>query len=341
MSAADGGGGGDDGSSSSSTIDLKAELTAYLAKREEMNADEAAKSEVGRVMGGTKGNKILEYVSGAPNKEVVIEAEPNVFDYDELGKYGFGHLVTPIMNSGGRRAMYDLMDMTPPAVPNRVKPKTAPKLVIDRTGETDDARYKGLKLGQVLDDDEMGRALAEAQRKKKEGESLRRKLVEEEYVQPFADKRNVGPAMTPNWTPERLDEEGRKRGEAIAWARRAKAGEYRKDPDENVVVDGPLRLYCVLTSLFVAFAFGRSSPAALSTIGYGGDDAAGRLLESLQGPAFAIVLASLASGIISAAAIAPTKNRSSIVWAVKGYAGGPLAILRLRGLDELRVRGEE
>jgi hypothetical protein len=45
--------------------------------------------EKGRVVGGTKGNFILEYVSGAPNKQRVIDRVPNVFDYDELTKYGF------------------------------------------------------------------------------------------------------------------------------------------------------------------------------------------------------------------------------------------------------------
>lgn len=45
--------------------------------------------EKGRVVGGTKGNFILEYVSGAPNKERIIDRVPNVFDYDELTKYGF------------------------------------------------------------------------------------------------------------------------------------------------------------------------------------------------------------------------------------------------------------
>jgi hypothetical protein len=63
---------------------LKIELAAYLEKRKEVNADEAAKAQVGRVVGGTKGNPILEYVSGAPNKEFVIEEAPNIFDYDEL-----------------------------------------------------------------------------------------------------------------------------------------------------------------------------------------------------------------------------------------------------------------
>ena len=67
---------------------LKAELTAYLEKRREVDADNAAKEQVGRVVGGTKGNPILEYVSGSPNKEIVIDEAPNVFDYDELVRRG-------------------------------------------------------------------------------------------------------------------------------------------------------------------------------------------------------------------------------------------------------------
>jgi hypothetical protein len=46
--------------------------------------------EKGRVIGGTKGNKILDFVSGAPNKATIVDKAPNVFDYDELNKYGYG-----------------------------------------------------------------------------------------------------------------------------------------------------------------------------------------------------------------------------------------------------------
>ena len=55
-------------------------------------------SEVGKVIGGTKGNKILEYVSLAPNKATVIEEEPNVFDYDQLTKYGYGVSSISVVN---------------------------------------------------------------------------------------------------------------------------------------------------------------------------------------------------------------------------------------------------
>lgn len=32
---------------------------------------------------------MLEFISGAPNKEFVVEDIPNVFDYDQLTKYGY------------------------------------------------------------------------------------------------------------------------------------------------------------------------------------------------------------------------------------------------------------
>jgi len=215
-------------------LDLKAELTEYMKKRESANADEAAKGEVGKVIGGTRGNKVLEYVSGSPNKARFRDVASDVFDYDELEKYGYGRLVTPIMENGGRRAMYELMDLPEPPVSERLKKKKkVPKLVIDLTGETDDARYKGLKMTQVLDDEEMGRALARAQKRSKEGKSLRPRLVEEDYVQPYADKRNVGPRETPQWTPEMLDEAGKKAGQAQAWARKARMGELKEIPTNS------------------------------------------------------------------------------------------------------------
>lgn len=139
------------------------------------------------MIGGTRGNIVLEYISGAPNKQRIQEDAPEIFDYDELIKYGFAHLVTPIMENGGRRAMYQLMDLPEPATPKRVtRKKNSPKLVIDRTGETDEARYSGLKMSQALDDDAMGKALEEAARKVREGKSLRKRLVEEDYVMPYA-----------------------------------------------------------------------------------------------------------------------------------------------------------
>ena len=44
---------------------LKTELQAYMKKRQEVGADDLAQQEVGKVVGGTKGNPVLEFVSGA------------------------------------------------------------------------------------------------------------------------------------------------------------------------------------------------------------------------------------------------------------------------------------
>ena len=320
-------------------IDLKAELTEYLRVRKERNADEEAQKEIGKVIGGTKGNKVLDFVSGAPAKATVREEAPNVFDYEELIKYGFGYLVTPIMDAGGNRKMYPLMDMPPPPISERAKPKSAPKLVIDRTGESDQARYTGLKMGQVLDDDEMARALQRAMEKQKKGESLRPKLVEEDYVQPFADKRNTGPAQVPDWTPERIDEQAKKTGEAIAWAKKAKAGQFKKDPDEILAIEGALQAYCMASALTVAFAFGRASPSALKLLGWT-DDAAHGLIDAVHIPALALLVASLGSAVVSSIVLAPGKNRNGFVWGLKGLAGGPLAIFRLQGLEPLITQAE-
>lgn len=97
------------------------------------------------------------------------------------------------MEAGGRLAMYELMGMPIPPPSRRlvVDEAPAPELVLDRTGENDPARYSGLKLGQLLDDDAMARALDAAQRRAKEGQRLRPKLVEEEYEMPFAGKRST------------------------------------------------------------------------------------------------------------------------------------------------------
>jgi len=134
-------------------------------------------------------NNKTEYVSGSPNKQRVQEDVPDMFDYDELIKYGYSHLVSPIMKNGGRRAMYQLMELPEPPTPERLtKKKSAPKLVIDRTGETDSARYTGLKMSASLDVESMGKALEEAAKKAREGKSLRKRLVEEDYVLPYAGK---------------------------------------------------------------------------------------------------------------------------------------------------------
>lgn len=92
------------------------------------------------------------------------------------------------MELGGRRAVYDLMGMKAPTTKGPPPRKEAPKIVIDRTGANDKARYSGLKMGLGMDDEAMAEALAKASQKAKEGKGLRPKLMEETYEQPFAGK---------------------------------------------------------------------------------------------------------------------------------------------------------
>ena len=309
---------------------LKAELLQYLQLRQELAADEAAAAEVGRVVGGTKGNAILEYVSGAPNKETRIETAPNALDYDQLTKYGYSHLVTPIMKAGGRLAMYKLLDMEAPDTSASLEKLyyKAPKLEIDREGRNDKARYTGLKLGQVLDDNLQAEALSAAQEKVKRGEGLRPQLQEETYILPFADKRNVSPTpMTPDWTPEKLDEWGRKQGKAQAWARRAREGEFVKDPLETTELDTTQQAFSILSGLMIATAFGKSSPTFLVQMtGLLPDNAAAEsLLGAMQAPAFGLLAASLGSVVVCVLQ-AKEKNRDPVVWAIKGLLGGPLTV---------------
>jgi len=325
-----------------SVDEIKQQLTEYLAKRKENNADEAALKMKGKIVGGTKGNAVLEFVSGAPVKEREIERAPDIFDYDELSKYGYNNLVKPIMDVvGGRRAVYDLMDMEPPPLLGPPKKKIVPKLKIDRTGEDDEARYTGLKMGQILDDDVMGEALALANKKAKEGKELRPVLMEETYVQPFADKRNTGPAQTPDWTVEKLDEYAAQQGKAQDWARRSRMGEFVKDPSEISDLSIEVRLYAISTAFFVAFAFGRATPKFLGDVLHVGTiNGAEGLQDVLKVPALALALASLGSSVVCAAFLAPERNRGVISWGLKGLFGGPLTVLQLKELDSLITREE-
>ncbi len=241
------------------------------------------------------------------------------------------------MEMGGRRAVYELMGMeAPPPAPIK-KVIQVPKLVIDRTGEDDKARYSGLKMGQVLDDEAMAEALARANEKAKRGESLRPKLKEEEFELPYADKRNAGPRLTPDWTPELIDEYTKKQGKAIDWARRARLGEFVQDPLEVLDLNAMMRLYLAFSVMEVSFAFGRSTPAFFERIGMA--DVSG-LLPLLQIPGLALTAANIGSCIFCGAVLAPTLNRSASVWYFKGFLGGPLAVFELQNAKALITRGE-
>jgi len=293
--------------------DLKVKLSEYLAKRKEMGEEKpSGKREDGNAVG--------------------------VFDYAELMKFGYSDVVDSIMDNGGRFAMYDLMGMAPPPL----KPTQTEKVnvVFDKEGTTDSGRYKGLRMSQAIDDDTLGEALVEAQRKSQAGESLRSKIEEEDYKMPFADRpKNPNPQL-PDWTPERLDEYAARQGKVKDWVRdqqeKRARGELMKDPYEAWNIEGSLQAYSMFSALFVAFAFGKATPELLSML-----DMEDGIIALLQAPAFALGLASVGSAIVASVVLAPQKKRGSFVWALKGFFGGPIALVQLRGLDVLVTEREK
>ena len=150
------------------------------------------------------------------------------------------------------------------------------------------------------------------------------------------DNPNKGPRQTPLWTPEKLDEAGKKAGEAQAWARKARLGELRKDPFEILAVEGELRAYSILVAITVALAFGNSTPTALDMFGLNLDG----LLDVAKIPALVLMVAGLGSAVANGVVFAPAKKRSSFVWGLKGLMGGPLAVRQLQELDDLLTIGE-
>ena len=138
------------------------------------------------------------------------------------------------------------------------------------------------------------------------------------------------------WTPEKLDEAGRKAGKAQAWARKARLGELKKDPYEILAVEGSLRLYSILAVITIALAFGNATPTLLSMMNIGSED----LVEVMHIPALVLLVAAGGSAMVNAAILAPPKRRSSLVWGIKGLMGGPLAVRQLRELDDLKTIGE-
>lgn len=109
-----------------------------------------------------------------------------------------------------------------------------------------------------------------------------------------------------------------------------------KDPSEVLDLTLPMTAYCVTTWLMVAFAFGRSTPAFLDLVGIADTS----LTQIFQVPGLILALASLGSGVVSSTVLAPQLNRDTFVWGVKGFCGGPVAVLELQGLDPLITRGE-
>mmetsp|Transcript_17808 Transcript_17808/g.26346 ORF Transcript_17808/g.26346 Transcript_17808/m.26346 type:complete len:349 (+) Transcript_17808:70-1116(+) len=298
-------------------IDLKEELAKYLEQRHEM-ADEIAKLEAGQVKEGTKKNPILDYI-GFEIKESENKEPPEVFDYSELVKYGFGYLVEPVMEAGGRLEMYKLMDMEVPDTSIEFT-ESSQEIVWNKDGASSlgEDRYKGLKMNTLLNDDLLGQQLQESQERKKESGN-----------QTDGSRKNKANNKNTYWTSERIDEYAKEQGKIYDWARESKSGRFVKDPNEVLAIDGPLKLYSIVTSLFVAVAFSRSTTnfVLVNVLGNSGE-----LQETLTVPALVIIFANVGSAVFNFLQ-APKKGRGSLIWAMKGLAGGPLSITQLRNLD--------
>lgn len=277
-------------------------------------------------------------MSGSPNKAFEIENAPEPLDYDELTKYGYGDLVTPIMKAGGRLEMYRLLDMVPPAVKRRAVPQRV-DLVFDRTGETDKARFKGVQMG-LMDDAAQAEALLNTQRKAAKGEELRPKLEEEVYEQPFADKRNTGPKKDGyEYTVEELDRMSERQSKAARWANDARRDTLVRDPMETFDLDLTQRVYAMTTALLVVTAYGKSTPTFLTQFVGLPAGSGSEFLGVLQIPALVLLLASVGSTVVCGMQ-ANDKRRNPVVWAFKGLMGGPLTVGQLRNSAQLVTQGE-
>jgi hypothetical protein len=247
------------------------------------------------------------------------------------------------MNAGGRLKMYELMGLDVPAIPP-TPVLSAPKIEIDRTGENDPNRYTGLKLGQVLDDDAQAAALEAYRKNRVRSIATAPKLKVPEFERPFADKRNTGPRQTPDWTVEKIDEWAQKQGRVDAWVRKARAGLFVSDANEQLhELPWTFRLYSIVTYGTVALAFGRASPQFLeyfSSATANVDGSIPELLLLLQVPATAVLFANLGSGLYCGVTAQATKNRSLFVWIIKGLLAGPLAVRQLMTLPKLLTQQE-
>mmetsp|Transcript_11551 Transcript_11551/g.23006 ORF Transcript_11551/g.23006 Transcript_11551/m.23006 type:complete len:410 (+) Transcript_11551:53-1282(+) len=312
---------------------LRSELSSYLAARDaNIAAGKCNPRYDKKVKGGSRGNAALEFVSAVTSEIIMDERERGVFDYDEISFHGFDYLVKPIMGAGGRKTMYTLMGMTPPAPPERLRSKQNPNIDIDFEGKGVKARYAGLKVGKSLDD-EMGRAMDLLMKKKEEGSIGKVDNILEKFPEDKVYLRNnKGPRMTPDWTAAQLDERGRIQGRAASWVRDAKSRTI--DPSEYFRLSARQQTYLCAAALATAAGYGRATPAALDALGLGDGAADPARILSLV-----CVFLSVGSAV-SAAVLAPQRNRDKTVWGAKGLLGGPVAALELLGLGAIEADGD-
>jgi hypothetical protein len=318
---------------------LKADLAEYMEKRrmdreQQSMADSSTRSdsdESVQIIGGTKGNKVLGYVGWSPVKEQVIRKTSNVFDYDELTKYGYSGLITPIMQAGGRAAMYRLFQLPVPASDLRKRDDISDD---DGTIELLDVQRQFQGASLLNREDAIAAALAASAKR--------------------PDSPPVGPAVASDsaskiqqafTTAQRLDVElARGAGRASSWAaaKRKEREKTKKVRTENAMYESmdslstPQRVFSVVTWSLVALAYGQASPQFFTQVlpVAPSPAALSELLESLQVPATALLVTSLGSAV-ACGFMAQTKGRNLGSWAVKGFLGGPLTIRQLRDLQPI------
>ena len=206
---------------------------------------------------------------------------------------------------------------------------------IDFDGIGDKNGYQG--LCKMLPKDDIAQQLEWTRKQKSTApENQDIKSTTSNYEIPFASRKKSATRRQPEWTPEMLDEEGRRRGQTYDWARRVreeKETSIRKtDSAETIDVNGGSRVYATVFSLLSSIAYGKATPQALEWIDVA---TATTITTSLHGIALMFVLTSIASSAYSSTVLAPQKNRNSFIWAVKGFVGGPLAVVHLKELDNL------
>jgi len=230
--------------------------------------------------------------------------------------------------------MYTLMEMTPPAPPERLRAKKNPNIELDFEGKGVKARYAGLKVGKSLEED-MGRAMDLLMKKKEEGSIGEVENILEKFPEDRVYLRsNKGPRMTPDWTAAQLDERGRVQGRAASWVRDVKSRKF--DPSESFSLTFGQQAYLCLSALATATGYGKSTPAALNAMGLESGAA-----DPVKVLSLICVFLSIGSAVASAIVLAPQKNRDVTVWGIKGLVGGPLTALDLLGLDSIEVGEEE
>lgn len=324
---------------------LLPELREYLAIRKAS----PPKPSTSTTIGGTKGNKILEFVSIVPSPETVLENgndddSNHALNYDQLAQYGYSHLATPIMQAGGRYTVSRALGIEPPVAPPPKDVVVASSPLINSTTNSDvsaTSNYPGLQLGLLLDDAAQAQALEQARQQQSEQKSTVPDAIQN-YRQPFADKRNVGPRQTPDWTPERIDAWAQQQGRVQAWARAAREGAYVQDPAEQWdALNGWQRGYSIVTAVCTAVAWGRSTGALLEMEGDAAVVAAAVsvLLPILRVLASGLLVGSLGSAVF-ASQQAMEKNRNGAVWAVKGWLGGPFTLREMGNLRSLLTQKE-